>query len=145
MVPESPTTHTTSSISPTHNDVIKSNIFRVTVPLWEESTRRRALMFSLIRARTNGWANNWHAGDLICHRAHYNVNEWTSVMSIFNKIMWYNWWMVGNIDFVPPWCRVLFPSEKWNWPLYSCLLRVVCLYIRDIIYLSRCKYTFTCK
>ena len=32
-----------------------------------------ALMFSLIGARTNGWANNRDAGDLIRHRAHYNV------------------------------------------------------------------------
>ena len=33
---------------------------------------REALMFSLICAWTNGWANNRYAGDL-SHRAHYNV------------------------------------------------------------------------
>ena len=32
-----------------------------------------ALMFSLICAWTNGWANNRDAGDLRCHRAHYDV------------------------------------------------------------------------
>ena len=32
-----------------------------------------ALMFYLICAWTNGWANNRDAGDLRCHRAHYDV------------------------------------------------------------------------
>ena len=32
-----------------------------------------ALMFSLICARINGWVNNREAGDLRCHRAHYDV------------------------------------------------------------------------
>ena len=34
---------------------------------------RRALMFYLIYARTNGWVNNGDAGDLRRHRAHYDV------------------------------------------------------------------------
>ena len=34
---------------------------------------RGALMFSLICARINGWVNNGEAGDLRCHRAHYDV------------------------------------------------------------------------
>ena len=34
---------------------------------------RGALMFSLIFAWTNGWVNNHEAGDLIRHRAHYDV------------------------------------------------------------------------
>ena len=32
-----------------------------------------ALMFSLICAWTNGWVNNQDAGDLMCHRAQYDV------------------------------------------------------------------------
>ena len=32
-----------------------------------------ALMFSLICARLNSWVNNGEAGDLRCHRAHYDV------------------------------------------------------------------------
>ena len=32
-----------------------------------------ALMFSLICTWTNGWVNNWCAGDLRCHCAHYYV------------------------------------------------------------------------
>ena len=34
---------------------------------------RRALMFSLICARINGWVNNGEAGDSRRHRAHYDV------------------------------------------------------------------------
>ena len=34
---------------------------------------RGALMFSLICAWINGWVNNGEAGDLRCHRAHYDV------------------------------------------------------------------------
>ena len=33
----------------------------------------RSLMFSLICARTNGWANNGEAGDLRRNHAHYDV------------------------------------------------------------------------
>ena len=56
------------------------NIFRVTGPLWRESTGHRwfssqtqwrgAVMFSLICNWTNGWANEPDAGDLRRHRAH---------------------------------------------------------------------------
>ena len=35
--------------------------------------RRGALMFSLICAWINGWINNREAGDLRCHRDHYDV------------------------------------------------------------------------
>ena len=45
---------------------------------------RRALMFSLICAWTNGWANNWNASDLWCHCTHYNV----TVMGISHIISW---------------------------------------------------------
>ena len=41
--------------------------------------RRGALMFSFICARINVWINNREAGDLRCHRAHYDV----IVMSVF--------------------------------------------------------------
>ena len=45
------------------------NIFRVTCPLWRESTSDRLM----ICAWTNGGANNRDAGDLRRHRAHYDV------------------------------------------------------------------------
>ena len=34
---------------------------------------RGALMFSLICVWINGWINNGEAGDLRCHRAHYDI------------------------------------------------------------------------
>ena len=37
---------------------------------------RRALMFSLIYAGINFWVNNREAGDLRCHRAHYDALQW---------------------------------------------------------------------
>ena len=60
------------------------NIFRVTGPLCGEFTGHRwipltkasdaeLLMFSLIRTRINDWVNNRKAGNLRCHRAHYDV------------------------------------------------------------------------
>ena len=55
------------------------NIFRVIGPLWGErwipltkAKWRGDLMFSLICAWTNGWANNLNADDLRRHRAHYD-------------------------------------------------------------------------
>ena len=41
---------------------------------------RGALMFSLIWTWTNGWVNNRDAGDLRCHRAHYDI---TAIKSYF--------------------------------------------------------------
>ena len=60
------------------------NLFRVTGPLWGESTghrwipshkvqRRGALIFSFFCTWTNAWANTRHAGDLRRHRSHYDV------------------------------------------------------------------------
>ena len=43
-----------------------------------------ALMFSLICAWINGWANNHEAGDLRCHCAHYDV---TVITNSNNKTM----------------------------------------------------------
>ena len=50
-----------------------------------------ALMFSLICAWINGWVNNGEAGDLRCHRLHYDVivmcwfhNEWFHFNLRFN-------------------------------------------------------------
>ena len=58
---------------------LNENIFRITGPLWGEPVTsphkgqwRGALMFSLICAWKNDWANNGDARDL-SHRAHYDV------------------------------------------------------------------------
>ena len=54
------------------------NIFRVTGPLWGDTTGhkgqwRGVLVFSLYRAWINGWADNPDTSDLSRHRAHYGV------------------------------------------------------------------------
>ena len=67
-----------------YDDVIKWNIFRVTGPLCGEFTGHRWIpltqasdaelwCFLLICTWINGWVNNREAGDLIRHRAHYDV------------------------------------------------------------------------
>ena len=80
-----------------HDDVIKWKRFPCYWPFvrgihWSpvnsphKGQWRGALMFSLIRAWINGWANSREAGDLRRHRAHYDVtvmiqhDEWTMTM-----------------------------------------------------------------
>ena len=71
-----------------HDDVIKWKHFRVTGSLWEEFTGHRwiyphegqwhgALMFSLIYAWTNVWANHRDAGNLRPPCTHYGFNVGT--------------------------------------------------------------------
>ena len=67
-----------------HDDVIKWKYFPHYWPFVQGIHRslmnsphrgqwRRALMFSLICARINGWVNNGEAGDLRRHRAHHDA------------------------------------------------------------------------
>ena len=67
-----------------HDDVIKwkhfphywplvQGIHRSPVNFPHKGQWHGALMFSLIYAWINGWVNNHEAGDLRCHRAHYDV------------------------------------------------------------------------
>ena len=67
-----------------HDDVIKwkhfprywpfvRGIHRSLVNSPHKGQWRGVLMFSLICVWINGWANNREAGDLRCHRAHYDV------------------------------------------------------------------------
>ena len=73
-----------SSLYFSHDDVIKwkhfpcywsfvRGIYRLPMDSSHKSEWLGALMFSLICAWTNRWANNRDAGDLRRHRAHYNV------------------------------------------------------------------------
>ena len=76
-----------------HDDVIKWKHFPRYWPFvrgihrWpmdspHKGQRRGALMFSLICAWTNGWANNRDAGDLGRHHAHYDVTEMVTIKSV---------------------------------------------------------------
>ena len=72
------------SVHHVHDDVIKwkhfprywpfvRGIHRGPVNSPHKGKWRRELIFSLICASINGWVNNGEAGDLRCHRAHYDV------------------------------------------------------------------------
>ena len=55
-----------------------------------------ALMFSLIFAWINSWVNNHEAGDLRCHRTHYDVNVMPTVQNMSHgslMIMTRRYWM----------------------------------------------------
>ena len=78
-----------------HDDVIKwkhfprywpfvRGIHRSPVNSPHKGQWRRALMFTLICARINGWVNNREAGDLRRYRAHYDV----IVMLANNTVSW---------------------------------------------------------
>ena len=71
-----------------HDDVIKwkqfprywlfvLGIHRSPVNSPHKGQWRGALIFSLICGWINGWVNNREAGDLRCHRAHYDVTVMT--------------------------------------------------------------------
>ena len=87
-----------------HDDVIKWNHFSALLTLCARNSPvtgefpsqrpvMRSLMFSLIRAWTNGRVNNRDAGDLRHHRAHYDVivmfyfPEWHFISKTVFKII----------------------------------------------------------
>ena len=77
------------------------NISHVNGPLWGESTGHQwfpltkwqgGLMFSLICAWANGWANNQDASDLRPHRNHYDVTVMIWIFVCRWGICWqYSW------------------------------------------------------
>ena len=80
------------------------NNFRVTGPLWGESTGHRWIpltkasdtelwCFFFISAWTNGWANNWYAGDLRRHHVHYDVTVMSWSMSFGLRVLSKAWWL----------------------------------------------------
>ena len=86
-----------------HDDVIKwkhfprywpfvRGIHRSPVNCPHKGQWRGALMFSLICARINGWVNNREAGNLRCHRPHYDV----IVMWIGNVVVCYEVYQILN-------------------------------------------------
>ena len=109
-----------------HDDVIKWKHFRRNRPFVREihrspinhphkGQRHGVLMFSLICAWTNGWANNRDTGGLIHRRAHYNVtvmhyaqiqslkgrfSPWLSGTPNLTKII-HKWWNGNKIGDEP--------------------------------------------
>ena len=69
---------------------------------WPKGQWRGALMFSLICAWTNSWANNGDAGDLRRYRAHYDVivmiTHDVNVCRMFYCSQIYEIWGIGGTD-----------------------------------------------
>ena len=59
--------------SNSHDDIINWKHFRSPVNSTHNGQRSGTLLYSLICALTNGWVNNWEAGDLRRQRPHYYV------------------------------------------------------------------------
>ena len=127
------------------------DIFRVTGPLCGELTGTRwiphkgqwrgTLMFCLICVWTNGWVNNRDAGDLRCHRAHYDIlvkdfpvslnrfsrrgNPWKNMYFVIRIIVYLvhsYWGCTGNI--CPP-TRGLSVNDEAK--IYRPQLKHVCI------------------
>ena len=65
----------------------------------------RALMLPLICPWINSWVNNREAGDLRCHRAHYDI----TVMLIYLQVQW--WPSSGPIRAHN--CRLMVCRKQW--------------------------------
>ena len=87
-----------------HNDAIKWKHFPRYWPFVRSPQKgqwRGALMFSLICAWTNGWANNRDAGDLRFHCAHYDVTAME--LRSWTGIRWYTYQCVSRWQWVGAW------------------------------------------
>ena len=106
------------------------NIFCITVPLWREFTGRQwwipltkasdlgVLMFSLICAWTNSWANHCDASDLRCHHAQYDVTAVISMILVIH-LLWNcpqmnDFWTLLMISSLPS-CRDHFVNVPNQW------------------------------
>ena len=104
---------------------------------------RGALMFSLIWAWTNSWVNNWDAGDLLRHPAHYDVSA-----MLRHIITWLvclsRWWfpqcmknraqictIPGNLKNIPKCSHSHILQSQWR----------NCVVIIDTGLLNHFKYT----
>ena len=81
---------------------------------------RRALMFSLICAWTNGWVNNWDAGDLRPDHTHYDITvmlpSWVCFLRFYLEMLWiiFCWWALKKTAMLTPINRILnFSLLTW--------------------------------
>ena len=91
-----------------------------------------ALMFSLVCTRINSWLNNGEAGDLRCHRAHYDVIVMFFINSMWpSDTIWQQMWVnIGSGNGLLPdgtkplpesvltnhqWGLAAFISEHFHW------------------------------
>ena len=91
-----------------------------------------ALMFSLICAWINGWVNSREAGDLICHRAQYDVTlmcqprilmprkYYTELNSVSNIIcaLFHFIWLCWGYDISPLYIRIFYSYSLGSLPCF---------------------------
>ena len=77
-------------------------------------------MFSLIRARINGWVNNGEAGDLRRHRAHYDVTVMSISFSVASLEVFciHTAWGVLQFGFGTPF-KIEQSNRTHDWLLHS--------------------------
>ena len=84
---------------------------------------RRALMFSFICAWINNWVNNHEAGDLRCHRPHYDITvmilSWAGANQFnpYPSCLIHSQWRNHHIAPVPvkqPWKKWVNVSHWWS-------------------------------
>ena len=110
-----------------HDDVIKwkhfprycpfvRGIHRSPVNSLHKGQWRRTLMFSLICAWTNGWANHRNAGDLWRHRVPYDVT------------------IMYSVRLTPPWsAKIAKRVDKWEINSNPALSPSPCLQILEVV------------
>ena len=109
-----------------HDDVIKwkhfarywpfvRGIHRSPVNSPHKGQWRRALVFSLICPRINGWVNNGDAGDLRRHRAHYDVIEmFYCLLHCGARLLGCNWWLHISDRNGGKYLRCFFNTKYWQ-------------------------------
>ena len=89
---------------------------------------RRTLMLSLICVRINGWVNNREAGDLRCHRGHYDVIVmfidaiFKFISSLKIVVLWFNTNVASDwlVDLMPDNHKFLLEND---WGLTNILTK----------------------
>ena len=122
----------------------KGNIFRVTGPLWRESTSHLwipltkttdAELCILICAWINNWTNSRYAGDLKPHRAHYNITVMQVEFSMRYVLGFVLQCLVGVLSVV---LEILRPRQN-GWRFAESIIKLHFLYYRKISNISRTK------
>ena len=137
-----------------HDDVIKwkhfprywpfvGGIHRSPVNSPHKGQRRGALVFSLTWVRNNSWINNGDAGDLRCHRAHYDVIvmfKWRKFLQTFpfqcihNRKL-HDGFLLGYLS------DVTWASRRFKSPTLDCLFKSL---LRIWSVPTRCGHIMTC-
>ena len=143
-----------------HDDVVKCKlcsrdwpfvrgIHRPLVNSLHKGLWRGALLFPLIRAWVNGWANNHEAGDLTPHLAYYDVTLMIYLPESFHSNMNLPTSVVSILIYI--YLPVSFPYQwvftslcRFHANMYSptCVVSVpICIYLPMRF---PCQYVFTC-